>query len=221
MILKCLGSGSSGNCYLLENDAECLVIEQGIPMKEVKVALDFQISKIVGGIQSHSHNDHAAYTKEFEKCGIEIWRPNDGEKMTRRFGGFKVQAFPLIHDVPCFGFVIWHEDCGPIVFVTDTEYVPVTFQSIKPETLMIECSYQQEYLPEGNIKNDRQYSTHMEFETTKKCVLANENPSLRRIILLHGSFGALDDKYVIKEIKRQGNGKYEVVQASSKLRVEL
>lgn len=28
MRLKVLGSSSSGNCYLLENDKECLVIEE-------------------------------------------------------------------------------------------------------------------------------------------------------------------------------------------------
>ena len=41
MKLRILGSSSSGNCYLLEDESECLVIEAGLPFKEVKKALDF------------------------------------------------------------------------------------------------------------------------------------------------------------------------------------
>ena len=42
MKLKCLGSGSSGNCYILESDTEALIIEAGLPLKEVKIALGFK-----------------------------------------------------------------------------------------------------------------------------------------------------------------------------------
>ena len=40
MKLKVLGSNSQGNCYLLEDDHECLIIEAGVPIREVKKALD-------------------------------------------------------------------------------------------------------------------------------------------------------------------------------------
>lgn len=46
MRLKVLGSGSSGNCYMLENDKEALIIEAGLPFMEVKKALDFNVMKI-------------------------------------------------------------------------------------------------------------------------------------------------------------------------------
>ena len=42
MVLKCLGSGSSGNCYLLEAYDGVLIIEAGIPAIEIKKALRFQ-----------------------------------------------------------------------------------------------------------------------------------------------------------------------------------
>ena len=41
MVLKVLGSGSSGNCYILESDTEALIIEAGVPFLDVKKALDF------------------------------------------------------------------------------------------------------------------------------------------------------------------------------------
>lgn len=55
MVLKVLGSGSSGNCCILESDTEALIIEAGIDFKSLKVAIDFNIRKIVGVVISHSH----------------------------------------------------------------------------------------------------------------------------------------------------------------------
>lgn len=46
MRLKVLGSGSSGNCYILENENEALIIEAGLPFMEVKKALDFNVMKL-------------------------------------------------------------------------------------------------------------------------------------------------------------------------------
>ena len=46
MKLKVLGSGSSGNCYLLESDTECLILEAGLPFMEVKKALNLSLIHI-------------------------------------------------------------------------------------------------------------------------------------------------------------------------------
>lgn len=55
--MKCLtiSTGSSGNAYLFYNDMECLIIEAGCKLKYIKEALNFDISKIVGCVISHSH----------------------------------------------------------------------------------------------------------------------------------------------------------------------
>lgn len=55
MKLKVLGSGSSGNCYILENDAEALIIEAGLPFMEVKKVLNFNVRKVQGVVISHEH----------------------------------------------------------------------------------------------------------------------------------------------------------------------
>ena len=55
MELKVLGSGSSGNCYILENDNEALIIEAGLPFMEVKKALNFNVMKIKAVLVSHTH----------------------------------------------------------------------------------------------------------------------------------------------------------------------
>ena len=55
MYLTCLGSSSNGNCYILQNEDEALILEAGMPFKEVKKALDFNISKVRGVCISHEH----------------------------------------------------------------------------------------------------------------------------------------------------------------------
>ena len=55
MKLRVLGSSSAGNCYILENNTEALIIEAGLPFMEAKKALDFNTKKIQGVVISHEH----------------------------------------------------------------------------------------------------------------------------------------------------------------------
>lgn len=55
MVLKVIGSGSSGNSYILETETSALCIEAGVRFSEVKKALDFNVSKIRGVLISHEH----------------------------------------------------------------------------------------------------------------------------------------------------------------------
>ena len=50
MELKILGSSSKGNCYILDNGKEALVIECGISFNEVQKAVNFDISRIKGNM---------------------------------------------------------------------------------------------------------------------------------------------------------------------------
>ena len=79
MKLIVLGSSSSGNCYILDNGNEALIIEAGIRFQEVKKALDFNLRKVVGCVVTHAHNDHAKYIKAMVDSGFhtlalrEVW----------------------------------------------------------------------------------------------------------------------------------------------------
>ena len=56
MHLKCLGSSSAGNCYTLtSNNGETLILDCGLPIKEIKKGLDWNIRGIRGMIISHAH----------------------------------------------------------------------------------------------------------------------------------------------------------------------
>ena len=55
MKLKCLGSGSSGNCYLLSTETETLILDCGVPIIEIKKGLNFDLRRVSGVVVTHSH----------------------------------------------------------------------------------------------------------------------------------------------------------------------
>lgn len=71
MILKVLGSSSFGNCYIIENDNEALILEAGINFQEVQKALKFNLTKVKALLCTHSHGDHSKYVNEFAKEGFQ------------------------------------------------------------------------------------------------------------------------------------------------------
>lgn len=54
--LKVVGSGSSGNCYLLQTEKERLILELGCKWNEVLEILDYKIEKVLGVLISHAHS---------------------------------------------------------------------------------------------------------------------------------------------------------------------
>lgn len=50
-----IGSGSSGNAYILECQNETLLLELGVSWKDIVKALNFNLSKVVGVCVSHAH----------------------------------------------------------------------------------------------------------------------------------------------------------------------
>lgn len=185
MKLIVVGSGSSGNTYLLTNGEETLVLDCGLRFLEVKKVLNFKISNIVGAVISHTHGDHNAYSNEYETAGIPVWKPYEMESLrqTRTFGGFKVQSFEAVHSVPCCGFLIGHKDMGKLLYVTDTEYLRYTFKNLN--TMLIEMNYSDEYIDVNAVKFRHVKTGHMEKQTTLDAIKANVTDSLTHVILCH------------------------------------
>lgn len=56
MRLCCIGTGSSGNCYTLQdNSGKILLLDAGISIKDIKIGIDFNVSSIVGSVITHGH----------------------------------------------------------------------------------------------------------------------------------------------------------------------
>ncbi len=211
MQLIILGSSSKGNCYLLDNGKECLMLECGITFQEVQKAVNFDVSRIKGVFVSHEHGDHAKHAKKCLDAQIPLYCSSGTAnalglsenrlvcKMENcgiyHAGGFKVQPFDTQHDAAePFGFLIYHPECGMVLFATDTYYLHYTFAGLN--NILIECNYRQDIL-DANVESGklpkalrtRTMKSHMEFETCKETLLANDLTATNNIVLIHLSDG--------------------------------
>ena len=55
MLLKVVGTGSSGNTYALENENEILILDAGCGIKSVLKSIDYKVSNIRGVLITHEH----------------------------------------------------------------------------------------------------------------------------------------------------------------------
>lgn len=203
MILKTLGTGSSGNCYLLKPKVgKALIIDCGVNFKKVKEAVEFNLDSICGAIQTHSHGDHSKFTKEFTNAGIDVYMSEQNQKEiginshriinienSKQFkvGDFKVMPFEVNHDVYCFGFLIHHPECGTTLYLTDTSYSNYIFKGLN--NLIIECNYSEEIM-ESKLYNksflrDRIIGSHMSIETLLELLSKNDLSQVNNIVLIH------------------------------------
>ena len=192
MRLITLGSGSSGNCYVLTNGTEALILDAGLPFMAVKIALKFQTRQIKGVIVTHRHGDHASYIGDYAGTGIPVWTPYMAESLRQKqtFGRFKVASFECIHDVPCVGYLIEHPDIGRMLYATDTEYVKYRFKGL--QTMLIEANYSDELANRREAKYRHVLTGHMSIGTALDCIAANATDALRNVILCHLSGDSAD-----------------------------
>ena len=219
MELKVINSGSKGNGYALILDNEILLIECGVPVKEMLKAINYQTSKVVGCLLTHSHGDHASGIKGYMQYGIKVYSSDEvhedvktiyGERTVGLqrmkqvwIGSYGVIPFLVPHgETECDGYLIFHYKIGSLLFITDAEYCPFDFSNMGINHVMVECNYSEDYLDMQNdeVKNKRVLNTHMELQTCKRLIQTINNPSLRSIGLLHLSGGNSHPERFRKEI---------------------
>lgn len=224
MKLKVLSSSSAGNCYLLIGAQETLMIECGVKASHIKQALNFDLSKVVGCLVSHEHKDHCCAASDMVNAGIDLYssagtlnafgfkshRLHEVAKgKTFQLGGFKIKAFDAVHDcVEPVNFLIEHEECGRVVFITDSYYCSYTFPGLN--NILIEANYSHEILdaklaagatPE--FLRNRVLKSHMSLATCKEFLAANDLRSVNNIILVHLSDSNSNAAQFKAEIKAQ------------------
>ncbi|MCK4240849.1 MAG: MBL fold metallo-hydrolase [Candidatus Atribacteria bacterium] len=193
-------SGSSGNLYQVDD----LLIEAGVPIKQIKKDLDYKLSGISGCLVSHFHGDHAMATKDIMKAGIDCYCSQDtanemglsghrlhiinhGQQI--KIGGWIVKAFNLVHDVPCLGFLLAIGK-DRLLYANDTSYIPYRFNGLThimlgvnydTETLVdnITCGYVNPEVGKRMLKN------HMSLDTAKGFFTANDMSQVEEVHLIH------------------------------------
>lgn len=225
MQLVTLGSGSSGNGYILQNDNEALIIECGMPLKDAVEALGGNLKKVVGCLITHSHGDHAGFIRQYArpfnifatKGTLEEKKIKEGDfhynaiPMLKEFriGNFVIKAFDTVHDTkePC-GFIIYHPDMGDMLFLTDSHHIKYKL-SFPLDYILIECNHMDSLVDksvrEGIIPKKigiRAKATHMSLERCLNCLKENKLEKTKAIILIHMSANNGDAKLFSSEVAK-------------------
>jgi phosphoribosyl 1,2-cyclic phosphodiesterase len=216
MELIVIGSNSSGNGYLLKSATDTLLIECGMHIRKIKQALGYNLVN-VSAIVSHAHGDHSSSMGDVLNAGIPVYASKEtfeakGLKLHHRariieagknywVGSFRVKPFEVNHDVHCFGFLISHLECGLVLFLTDTYYCDYVFPGLN--NVIVECNHDMDLLIENNPKflQDRIIQSHMNVDTCKELLKANDLRGVNNIVLIHLSNNNSDARRFKKEIE--------------------
>lgn len=205
MRLKCIGSSSRGNCYIIHDEHEALVIEAGVSFRKFQKALNYDLKKVAAVIVSHEHGDHSKYIKKFIDSGIPVLAPRETfqkYKITSNLatevlhqheysvGGFTIKPFDVNHDVKTLGFLIYHKKIGKTLFVTDTPEIEYSFRGLN--NILIESNHSLEIM-EKNVADgiitpylsNRIRESHMNIDTTINFLSKLDKTFLNNIVLIH------------------------------------
>lgn len=226
MKLTIIGSNSKGNCYILQNAEEALIIEAGCHIDKIKQALGFNIRKVAGCILTHEHGDHADFAGHVIKAAINLHASHGTLKalnlsgyrckvMTsqkeEKIGNFRVIPFDSRHDAAQpLGFIINHKETGNILFLTDSIYSPYTFEGL--HNIIVEANYSFDIIRQKTSEllldkalASRIIKSHMSFENTLQLLKANDLSKVNNIVLIHLSDGNSDEDLFRREtIKATG-----------------
>ena len=219
MKLKCLGSSSAGNCYLLtSNSGETLILDCGIPIKEIKKGLDWNIKDVVGVLCTHKHLDHSKSVEDFEAMGIQILAPYLGDSCkSMNMGGFTVKPFDLTtidgswthtdangEPCPIYGFLITHKEMGRMLYITDTNLVKWRFKDINH--ILLGVNYDKDLIDRDTGKANHVFRGHLSIDTACDFVKANYSDSLQNVIMCHLSSENADSGSFVEKMKKVAYG---------------
>jgi phosphoribosyl 1,2-cyclic phosphodiesterase len=219
MKLKCIATGSTGNCYILTSDSgETLILDCGISIKEIKKGLNWDITGVVGAICTHSHQDHSLSVYPLRRMGIPVYAPYISQKpMAIGSGAFRIQSFDLTTvdgrwthtnadgmECPCYGFLITHKEMGRLLYITDTELIKWKFKDINH--ILLGVNYDKDLVDTDNPKANHVFRGHLSIDTACDFVKANDSDSLQNVIMCHLSSENSDSDSFIEKMKNAVNG---------------
>ncbi len=228
MKLHVISSSSAGNCYVLESEASALVIECGASPETMFARTGIDARKFVGAVVTHEHGDHAAHIGKYADRAIDVYASQGTlaacriDKVHRAHalrpmqsvtvGDFVVRTFDVKHDAAePFGYIIEHEECGKVLFATDTHFIRYNFKSLRLNHILIEANYSQEELDDNIARGAmnpaqaaRVRTSHLSIDAACDMVKANETAELSTVVLLHlSNANSLADAFLPRKCAKQ------------------
>ena len=220
MKLKCIATGSTGNCYTLTSDSgETLILDCGIPIKEIKKGLDWNIKDVVGVLCTHKHLDHSKSVLDLCKTGFHtvvpylIFSKSETFECGMKKSNFKIDTFALTtidgnwthtdangEPCPIYGFLIMHPEMGRMLYITDCELIKWKFKDINH--ILLGVNYDKDLVDTDNPKANHVFRGHLSIDTACDFVKANHSDGLQNVIMCHLSSENADRDSFIEKMKK-------------------
>lgn len=206
MEFKCLGTGSSGNCYLVNLGSGNFLLDCGVNFKKVIKAVN--LNDLLFAFISHEHKDHAANNENLRLRGIDLIEGRSYQEFTKieknaKFeGSYEVYAFPVQHgDCSNCGCIVRDLKTGLVLlYITDFNICRYDLSKFKFDYLVLECNFLErnvDLVPEElQTKVRRQINTHMGLEGLQVFIDTLDLTRTKEIILIHMSEG-FGDKIIM------------------------
>lgn len=211
--IKVLASGSSGNSLVIyDNRGKYLIIDVGLSYKEILKGLNYDLTDCIAIICSHDHvADHTKSLDKFIKLGIPCYGNQDICDHHKgcyvlpkllKLGGFKVQNFELVHNVPNNALIIDTIDGIRTLYCTDTQFIPKRVKGVN--YAIIECNHDIENIID-NLVDDKSSMSHPEYhQDIDECIRYLKSiysVDLQSIILWHLSDANINAEKAKQQVK--------------------
>ena len=207
MQIEVLGSSSAGNVYLISDNNTSILLECGLPLREMQIKSNFKVNEVDACFISHEHADHSKAVKDLLKSAIDVYalpetlsalnvadhyRTHEVEPLKPiTVNTFEIMPITMFHDCPCVGYMVHSKNTGErLFFATDTYKITVNPQSV--DYLIIEINYQKEIV--NNLVNDgklessvraRLLFSHYELSKALNWLKRIDKSRLKRIYVAH------------------------------------
>lgn len=240
MQLTVVGTGSSGNSYVLRNDGRRLILDAGMPWKDIQVACDFDMQSVDGCLISHQHGDHSYSIKSLQHNAITCYtgakavepiyevtgavvKPLISQKWNR-VGAWAVTPVEVHHDVPCYGFLIRSPSGDKVLYATDFSYVGVngkeyTFKNLALNHFLIAINRSAD--PDDTAKNLKHiHEGHSSLENVADFLESSITDECVSIVACHLSERNADETMILDHLRRIAP-KAKVLIAKKGMKIDL
>jgi len=224
MQMTVVSTGSKGNCILLEHERRIIILDCGVPIKDIMEAVKFNTINIDACLVSHSHCDHSSSAKKLTEMFIEVVMPKqtafdlnipensatlhliDTSDLYQQFtfGDWFVKGFELEHDVYNVGYIIYNRMAmQKIVYISDTGFI----RHVIPDAdiLIVEANFIDDLLTENEDNNEqliRIKKSHMGLSRLCSYVNKISKHWLKHIVLVHLSEKNADEQTMADEVAK-------------------
>ena len=220
---KCASSGSSGNCYSLNDDGKIFLLDAGIPLTGIKRLVKWVVRDISGCFISHEHLDHSLSSDKLKNMGIPVFEPYKGGSQSFKSNGWQMKSFELPHDdVENRGIYLISPSGHRILYMTDFSFCKYTFTKLKVQTILIECNHMDD-IDEGSNENKFCHVVrgHSSLSTVCEFLRVNQTDELKTVILCHLSETNADESEMLRQVQAVVGNSVNVHIAKKGVEIEL